>query len=162
MGKFSIEIKWGILFAIAILVWAIIEKTVGLYRTSIQNYALYTNLFAFVAIALYVLGIREKKLKYYNGNMSWRQGFVSGVYMTVVITVFSPLCQIIIHKLIAPEFLPNMVAYKVSSGYLKKSAAETYFNLESYIYQSSQFALSMGIVTAAVVAYFVKTKNYRQ
>ncbi|HEX8563498.1 MAG TPA: DUF4199 domain-containing protein [Flavobacterium sp.] len=162
MGKFSIEIKWGILFAIAILAWAILERTLGFYSTSIGNYALYTNLFALVAIALYVLALREKSIKYYKGIMSWRQGFVSGVYLTVVITVLSPLCQIIIHKLIAPEFLPNMVEYKVQSGYLSRSAAVMYFNLESYIYQSSQFALSMGIVTAAAVAYFAKTKNNQQ
>ncbi len=160
MGKFTIEIRWGIFFALAILIWAMLEKTFGLYGASIASYGIYTNLFAIVAITLYVIALLQKKKEYYNGNMSWRQGFVSGVYLTVVITVLSPICQYIIHTFIAPELLPNLVEYKVKSGYLSRDAAETYFNLESYIYQSSSFALSTGIVTSAIVAYFVKTKNY--
>jgi len=161
MGKFGTEIRWGFQFAIALIIWAILEKTIGLYDEMIASYALYTNLFAVIAIALYIMAMREKKYKFYDGKMTWRQGFVSGVYLTVVITVLTPICQVIIHKFVAPEFLPNLVDYKVNSGYLDRKSAETYFNLESAIYQSCQFTLSMGIVTAAAVAYFMKTKNYQ-
>ena len=159
MGKFSNELKWGAIFTVAVLLWSVIEKTGGLYSTQIENYAVYTNLFAIVAITIYVLALREKKHKFFSGNMNWKQGFVSGLYMTVVITILSPLSQLIIHKVIAPEFLPNLINYKVSNGYLTRTAAESYFNLESQIYQSSSFALSVGVVTSAIVAFFVKTKK---
>lgn len=162
MGKFEIELLWGFFFANAIVIWAILEKTFGLYNNSIAYYGIYTNLFAIVAIALYVVALYRKKIDYYNGKMTWRQGFVAGVYMTVVITVLSPICQYIIHKFIAPELLPNLIAYKVGSGYLSLEAAQKYFNLESYIYQSSSFALSTGVVTSAITAYFVRTKNYEK
>lgn len=162
MGKFEIEIRWGFFFAIAIVIWAILEKTVGLYSDNISSYGIYTNLFALVAITLYVVALYRKKVDFYGGKMTWRQGFVAGVYMTVVITVLSPLCQYIIHKYVAPELLPNLIAYKVESGYLSLEAANKYFNLESYIYQSSSFALSTGVVTSAITAYFVRTKNYLQ
>jgi uncharacterized protein DUF4199 len=159
MGKFAIEIKWGMLFSAAVLIWAFIEKTAGFYGPDIQNYWLFTNLFGVVAIAIYVLALKEKKQQFFEGVMDWKRGFLSGVVLTIIITVFSPLCQIIIHKIIAPEFLPNLIRYKVSSGYLTQKMAESYFNIESYIYQNSSFALSMGVVTACIVAYFIRTKN---
>ncbi len=159
MGKFGIEIKWGIIFSFAVLAWAFLEKSIGLYDDAISNYALFTNLFGFVAILIYALAIREKKIEYFNGDMNWKQGFVSGVVLTVVVTIFTPLCQFIIHKFIAPEFFPNLIRYKVESRYLTREAAEGYFNLETYIYQNSSFTLSMGIVTAAAVAYFIRTKK---
>lgn len=159
MGKFEIEIKWGIIFSFAVLAWSFLEKSIGLYDDAISNYALFTNLFGFIAILVYVLALREKKIEYFNRDMNWKQGFVAGVFLTVVVTVFTPLCQFIIHRFIAPEFLPNLIRYKVESRYLTREAAESYFNLETYIYQNSSFALSMGIVTSAVVAYFLQTKT---
>lgn len=159
MGKFSVEIKWGFIFSMATLVWACIEKSAHFYDIRISEYAIYTNLFAFIALAVYVFALREKKIVFYKGEMTWKQGFVSGVYLTVVVAVLSPLCQVLIHRYIAPEFLPNLVDYKVASGYLTRKAAEEYFNLETVIYQSSSFALSMGIITGAIVAFFMKTRK---
>jgi hypothetical protein len=37
-----------------------------------------------------------------------------------------------------------------------QEAAESYFNFKSYVLQSFFGALTMGIVTSAVVAFFVK------
>jgi len=159
MGRFEIEIKWGVIFSFAVLVWAFVEKNLGLYSDAISNYAIFTNLFGIIAILIFVLAIREKKNSYYNGEMTWRQGFVSGVFVTIVIAVFTPICQFIIHRIIAPEFFPNIIEYKLASGYLTREAAEKYFNLEAYIYQNSSFSLSMGIVTGAIVSYFLRTKK---
>jgi len=37
--------------------------------------------------------------------------------------------------------------------------AQAYFNLKSYMIQSAFGALAMGVVTAAVVAFFMKSKT---
>jgi hypothetical protein len=102
MKKFAIEIKWGILFSVATLVWMIIENSVGLHDVYIGKQARYTNLFGIVAVVIYILALREKKHLAYKGVMNWQQGFLSGVVLSVVVSVLSPLVQYISFTFITP------------------------------------------------------------
>jgi hypothetical protein len=47
----------------------------------------------------------------------------------------------------------------VRTGHMTQEAAESYFNIRSYIIQGIVGAPVMGIVTSAVVAFFVKSKT---
>ena len=158
MKKFSIEIKWGIIFSVVSLLWMFLEKGLGWHDENISQHAIYTNLFAIVAIVLYVLALLDKRKNFYNGTMTWSQGFVSGIVISTVVAVLSPLAQYITHELITPNYFENVIEYSVESGAMKREAAEEYFNLTSYIIQSFFFALVVGVVTSAIVAYFVKRK----
>lgn len=158
MKKFSIEIKWGIIFSVVSLLWMFLEKGLGWHDENISQHAIYTNLFAIVAIVLYVLALLDKRKNFYNGTMTWSQGFVSGIVISTVVAVLSPLAQYITHELITPDYFENVIEYSVESGAMKREAAEEYFNLTSYIIQSFFFALVVGVVTSAIVAYFVKRK----
>ena len=158
MKKYTIEIKWGAIFSIAMILWMILEKSVGLHDVHIDKHPIYTNLFAIVAIIIYILAIKDKKKNFFNNNMDWKQGFVSGIYVTIVVALFSPLVQYIISTFITPDFFKNAINYAVEHKKLTQTQAEAYFNLKSYMMQSVFGALSMGVVTAAIVAYFNKTK----
>lgn len=137
----------------------VLEKAVGLHSTHIDKHMYLTNLFAIPAILIYVLALREKKNKDYNGVMSFKQGFVSGLIITIIVGIFSPLTQWIISTIITPEYFPNVIAYSVETGYHNSlEEAQAYFNLENYMKQSAIGALIMGIITSAVVAFFVKSK----
>ncbi|MDX1761709.1 MAG: DUF4199 domain-containing protein [Christiangramia sp.] len=156
MKKFSIEIKWGIIFSVVSLLWMFLEKGLGWHDENISKHAIYTNLFAVVAIVLYILALLDKRKNFYNGKMTWSQGFVSGIVISIVVAVLSPLAQYITHKLITPDYFNNIIEYSVESGAMSRESAEEYFNLTSYILQSFFFALVVGVVTSAIVAYFVK------
>ena len=54
MNKFKIELKWGVYFTIAALAWMYVEKALGWHDELISKHAIYTNIFAIVAIAVYV------------------------------------------------------------------------------------------------------------
>lgn len=71
----------------------------------------------------------------------------------------SPLTQVITSLVITPEFFENAINYAVSNGKMDQSAAEKYFNLNSYILQGLIGAPIMGIVTTAIVAIFTKRNN---
>lgn len=161
MKKFAIEIKWGIRYFFAYLLWVYVEKMSGYYSEKIGDYLLYSLLFYFIAIFIYVLAINDKKKNYFNNNMDWKQGAVTGIFMTIVIAILMPLCQIVIHKGMAPEFFPNMIENSVLKG-SKLEDAKAYFNLSSYIFQSVFSALSFGVVISAIVAYFLQTKNLKK
>lgn len=159
MGKIKLEIKWAFIFIATTLVWMVLEKLVGLHDTHIDKHMYMTNLFAIPAILIFVLALRAKKKKDYNGQMSYKQGFLAGLIITVIVTIFSPLTQWIISTIITPEYFPNVIAYSLETGFHNSvEKAEAYFNLNSYMVQSTIWAFVMGVVTTAIVAIFVKTK----
>ena len=95
MKKYAVELKWGILFSLFSIVWMILEKTVGLHDRYIDKQAIYTNLFAIVAFIIYFLALIDKKKRFYNGKMTWKQGFISGIALSFVISLLKALfCEL--------------------------------------------------------------------
>ncbi|WP_300487009.1 DUF4199 domain-containing protein [Flavobacterium sp.] len=160
MAKFKIEIKWAFIFITMSLLWMVLEKLCGLHSTHIDKQQYLTLLFIIPAVWIYFLALKDKKIHYYKGVMSYKQGFISGLIVTLIVALFSPLTQWIISCVITPEYFPNVIEYSLKTGYHKtREAAEAYFSLENYIKQSVIGALMMGIVTTAIVAFFVRSKN---
>jgi hypothetical protein len=163
MKTYSIEIKWALRFTILTLAWAIGEKYVGLHDVYIDKYALYTNLFAIPAILLYALALIEKKKYFFDGTMTWSQGFISGVVLSFIIALFTPITQYIIYSSITPHFFDTIIEYKTKSPlithHLSVEIAKKYFNMQTYMIQNSFSALSCGIVTGALVSLFVRNKK---
>lgn len=159
MKNFKTEIKWAIIFSIVTLLWMFLEKNVGLHGKHISQHAIYTNLIAIPYIIIFYLAIREKKQEYYQGIMTWQQGLISGGIMSVLIALLAPLVQYIVSTIITPDYFNNVISYVVDQERMTEKAARNYFNLKSYMIQSAFGALAMGIVTAAIVSLFLKTKK---
>ncbi|MFN3753788.1 DUF4199 domain-containing protein [Flavobacterium sp.] len=163
MKNYSIEIKWTLRFILLVLAWAIGEKFIGLHDQYIDQYALYTNLFAIPAFCFYYLGLKEKKKYVYNNKMTWTQGFVSGVVLSFFIALLMPIAQFIIYKSISPNFFETIIEYKTKSPLLTRHVtlkdAQSYFNLKSYMIQGVFSGLSMGIITGAIASLFLRSKK---
>lgn len=159
MNKFAIEFKWAIRYIFAYLISVIIEKYTGLYSTNISSYFSYSFLFYGVAFLLFYLAIKDKKQNYYSNTMNWKQGCISGIFMSGFIAVLLIPCMVIAYKGIAPEFFPNMIKYKISSGKVSLTTAQNYFNLKNYCYQGIGFVLSLGILFSAIASQLLKSKN---
>jgi hypothetical protein len=159
MEKIRYELKWAFIFIISTLLWMILEKIAGLHSTHIDKHQYLTMLFMIPAIWIFVLALKDKKKNFYNGQMSFKQGFITGLIVSVIVMIFSPLTQWIISTVITPEYFPNVIEHSVKTGYHKSlEEAEAYFNLQNYMVQSTIGAIGMGIVTSAIVAFFVRTK----
>lgn len=156
MNKFKIEVKWALIFTVVFLLWMYFEKFMGWHDELIEKQALYTNLFGILAIIIYVLALREKRDDFYKGIMSWKQGFMTGAILTVIIAALTPLSQYIVHSFISPEFFKNIINFRLKNGALEQAFVENYYTLSTFIYQATFYALSYGIVTAGIVAWFVK------
>ncbi len=50
-----------------------------------------TNFFAIIAIAVYVFALLDKRKRDFGGRMTWIQGFVSGVIISIIVALLSPL-----------------------------------------------------------------------
>jgi len=159
MKKYLIEIKWGLIFVIMMLVWMYFEKAMGWHGENIADQATYTNFVAIPSIIVYVLALLEKRKKHFNNVMTWKQGFISGLIITTVVVILTPFSQLVTHELITPEYFENVKAYAVDQGQMTQEEASNYFNLTSYLWQSIVGALIMGALTSAIVAIFVRRKG---
>lgn len=137
----------------------IFEKSMGWHDVHIDKHATYSLFYAPIAIAIYVFALLDKKRNYYHGKMNYLQGFISGLVITLVVVILSPLSQYITSEFISPDYFSNAIAYSVSSGALTQEAAESNFNLNSYMVQAVAGAAFMGMVTSAIVALFTRSKS---
>ena len=158
MKKFATEIKWGVIFTIATLLWTVLEKILGWHGASIHMHAIYTNLFAFVAITIFVFALLDKRKKDFGGKITWFQGFLSGVIISLIVAVLAPLSQYITHEFISPDYFKNAIEYAVENKKMSQKNAEIYFSFNSYLIQSSFGALGMGGVTSAIISLFIRKK----
>jgi len=159
MKKIKIEIKWAFIFIAVSLLWMVLEKIVGLHSTHIDKQQYLTMLFMIPAVWIFVLALKDKKKNDYNGRMSFKQGFISGVIISLIVMLFAPLTQWITSYIITPEYFPNVIEHSLKTGYYKtRTEAEAFFNYKNYAIQSVIGAIGMGIITSAAVAFFVRSK----
>lgn len=156
MKNFSIEIKWAVIFFVMMTLWMLMEKMAGLHDENIENHELVTNLVSIPAILIYVLALLDKRKNYYNGFMTYKQGFRTGLIITVILTVLSPLLQFLISEIISPDYFANMIQYSVDNEKLSQAEAEDEFNLKNYMVMATIGTFVMGLITTAIVAIFTR------
>lgn len=159
MNSIKIELKWALTFVGATLLWMIMERVVGLHDEHIGQHAIYTNFFAIPAIAVYVFALLDKRKNFYQGAMTYKQGFISGAIITLIVTLFTPATQYIVSTFITPEYFPSVIEYSVREGKMTREDAENYFNMKSYIVQGLVGAPVMGLLTTAIAAYFTRKRR---
>jgi membrane-associated HD superfamily phosphohydrolase len=159
MKKFTIEIKWAMISLIIFLAWMTLEKKLGYHDNNIKWQPVFNLLYVFPTSILYLLALLEKKKKYYQDQMSWKQGIISAIIISFIIVFFSPVTQFIIHEFISPNFLENTINHTVISKKLTLAEAKEYTTLTSSIWKNISDGLSFGVVIGAIVAYLIQSKK---
>jgi hypothetical protein len=160
MSKVKIEVKWALIFSIVGLLWMVLEKVSGLHGKYIDYQMYLTNVFAIPAIIVMVLALKDKKNTFYHGKITYVQGLVSGIILSIFIALLSPLTQWITSYVITPEFFPNAIKRSVELGYFKTiEEAEANFNFKNYAIMGVFAALVMGIITTAIAMIFIRSKT---
>ena len=159
MKKIKIEIKWAIIFTIMVLVWMFMEKLAGLHSDHIDKHPIYTNFIFIPSIVIYILALLDKRKNVYNGIMTYKQGLISGLVITLIVTILSPLNQYITSTMITPDYFSNAIEYVVSESKMNQIEAENYFSLKNYTIQALIGAPIVGTVTTAIVAIFTRREN---
>jgi hypothetical protein len=162
MSRYKTELKWAIIFTLMMLLWMVMEKLAGLHDKHIDQHAIYTNFIAIPAIIVYVLALLDKRKNFYGGFMTYGQGFISGLIITLIVTLFSPLTQYITSTIITPDYFTNVIEYVVREGKMTQSDAEAYFNLKSFITEVLIATPMMGIMTTAIVAIFTRKESLKK
>jgi hypothetical protein len=157
--KYQTEFKWASILFTVTLLWKVFEKIMGWHGPQIEKHALYSNMYDLLFVTIFVfalLGIRKKR---FAGEMTWKQGFLSGLIITVLITAVSPITQFLAHKVISPEFFPNIINLAVENGVLSSETAEAKFNLNNYILENLVGTAIIGTVCALLLPLFMMKKH---
>lgn len=149
------EFKWGVIFSVMGLVWLTLEYLVGLHGKFIAWQAILTNLVAIPSVIIMVLAILEKR-RVLGGTITFKQAFLCGLGVSVVVAALSPLTTFIFHKIINPDYFTNIIRYTVEQGKATLAEAQAFFNLQSYMLQGVLAALIIGSITSLVIAAMIR------
>lgn len=159
MNNYKIEIKWALIFTAMMLTWMLLERLAGLHDVHLDKHPTVTNFVMIPAILTYVLALLDKKRNFFGGNMTYMQGFITGLLITLGVTILTPFTQYVTSTYITPDYFKNVIKYTVEHKMMTQQNAESYFNLNSYIIQATVGAALMGSLTAAIIAFFTKSKQ---
>ena len=129
MKTLKIEIKWAFIFMFMTFAWMFLEKLVGLHSIHIDKHPVYTMFYMIPAIMVYVLALKDKKKNFYHGNMNYLQSFISGLILTGIITLLTPLSQFVVSTWITPSYFQHAIAYAILHTQMSTAVAEDYFSL---------------------------------
>jgi len=158
MNKIKIELKWSLIYIIMGFMWMFLERLIGLHDEHIDQHPFYTMFIIIPAIVVYVFALIDKRKNYYKGILTYKQGFISGLIITLFVALLIPLSQYITATFITPNYFANAISYTVEKGAMTQENAINYFNNKNYIIQGLIGTLVMGIVTTLLVAIFTRKK----
>lgn len=153
MNKYAIEIKWATIFSIAYLIWMLIEKQLGYHSDKALQEPLFNLLFIPITVLLFYLAIKDKKKVIFNGEMEWKEGFASGIVLTLLLTVTTTVVVMLTFNIISPDFFKTAIEQSDN-----KDLAQLNYNLPIFIKNNIFDKLSFGVVIAAIMSYMLKTK----
>ena len=148
------EIKFALMFSGLNILWMLGEKLTGLHDVHIADHAFYTNYFAIPSILLYAVAMYQKQTLL-GGEMNFKQGFMSGLGITMIVTALTPVVQFFIHTIITPEYFINVRAFSIQEG-MKPEVADTNFTLNSYILLSVFTGFVYGIITTIFTTIMIR------
>jgi Protein of unknown function (DUF4199) len=153
------EIKWGVIFIIVSFLWITLERVVGLHGKYISMRQYVGFLFIIPAVLMMVLAIAEKR-RVLGGNISFKQGFLCGMGVSIVVAILTPLSQWILYRFVTPDFFQNDINYRMSQGE-NTTALEFLYSTNWFLLVGVSAALITGAITSLILAAIMRTKTSR-
>lgn len=162
MKKHKTELKWAFILLLATLVWILLERVAGLHDTYITHYKTVGNFFVLPFISLFVLALLDKRKNDFNGIMGFRQGLKSGLIITAILTLLSPLIQYLKATVISPDFSENAIQFVMADLHMGEAEARKFFSLKNHIRLSLMATPVMGVLVTPIIALLVRKKTNRE
>lgn len=151
------EFKWALIMSILSLIWLVALMYLGFQKGSKANsFLIYSGTFYIAQFFLYLLAIAERKKKQ-RGFISRRDGFYTGLIVTLFFVILVPAIVLIFNLLINPDFFTDMAEAAVLAGENIYEAEEQY-NLWSYISNSMILGAIIGGMSSALAALLLEKK----
>lgn len=152
-----IELRGAVLISLLMLLWLSFECIVGLQTEYIAYHPYVGMLSLLIPVFVTRQSLMAKRDELRNG-FTFGKAFLSGSIIAVFAAVMAIPVQLAFHYFVNPDFFDDMIAYSVKHGQDPGRAA-SYFNLNSYLFQSVAATLVVGFIISAVAAFFMQVKT---
>ncbi len=153
-----IELKYAMLITLLMLLWLALEFMIGIQDRFIAWYPFATVLSLIIPIGATRQAMIAKCEVLY-GHMPFKRAFTTGLIIAVLVAALSIPSQLVFHYIINPDFFEDMIQYAVAYGHNTPAQAAQYYNLRTSLIESVLGSLVLGTLIAAIMAYFMRTKN---
>ncbi len=158
MKDFKIELKWALIYSGVTLIWLMIERYFGLHDEHLDKQLRFMVILGVLYLCIYYLGLRDKKVNFYHGLISFKEGLKFALVMSLIVAVLSFFVQFIFVKIISPDYLSNMANYMVKVGRFTKQGAEEFYSVGNQLKNSAYTNLVIGVFFGAISAALHKNK----
>jgi hypothetical protein len=158
MKKFEIELKWASAFTAISIAWVYFEKYLGYHDTNVSSQPIFSFWLMVPQALIYIVAIRQKRERYYGGEITWQKAFISGVVLSAIIAGLSPAAVYLMTEFISPEFMSNIVEVRAEQG-LPREGLEQIYNLNTMLRDAIFNNLATGVFFSAIIALFLKNKK---
>lgn len=151
------EFKTALLIALAGFAWAVIEFITGLHSSRIELHSVITWFAMIPVLFIYIWHYRQIK-KHSQGQLTFKKGFLSGMFVTGVAMPLSMIGFLLFYYLINPNFFTAFTNYSVENKIMTTEEASKYFNLNSYLVQIAIGILIIGLLLSLILSFIFKSK----
>ena len=144
-------LKWGAIYTGMTIGWAVLGKATGMHDARIRYNLAFNSAVLLPSLAVYALAIREMNAAV---PMTYGERLLSGLVLTVFVTVLGPLNPVISMVFVSPRFFENATRYSIESGMMTDEEALQKFNLTTFIVRGFIGGPIFGFVLSLIAALF--------
>ncbi len=153
----SIALFWGLVAIFTSVFWSVLGHLLGVDDEKIAYFPLFNVLIIIPMFIIYFLAIRNVN-KEFQPAMTYWQKVLSGLMLTIVITILGPIPPLISAFAISPNLFSNSIQYVVDQKMMTLEQAAQQFNLISFIVQGLIGAPISGLVLSLVASLIVRKR----
>jgi len=151
-------IRYGVLFALAIFLWAVAETALGLHGRYIRYHEYLSYFFAVPSVGIMYWGMCAGQQNR-PGGMGFRSAFRKGLGITVVVSLLCPVVWYVFCVYVNPDFLGNMARHAVETKQMAPPLAAKRFSLSGHLLVSALSTAVVGAVISLVIAVIVARRK---
>ena len=158
LNKNKLEIKYGVVIGVLVVIWLLLEYIIGLHNKHHDIFLIVTNLVLIIPVVGIYKALSRKKNIILNGTLTFSQGFISGLKISILYALIGGLGQYLYHKFINPFYFDLMISKSQEKG-VSTNQAENYFNVYSYVSSVVFSYLIFGIIVSLIISLILRTKK---
>jgi hypothetical protein len=149
----KLELKWVSIIVIVHLLWNIGERFLGFFGEKAAYQGLSGSLFLVVYALLMYLAVADLRSRN-RGFLNRRQGFLSGLFISLILVALSPIMVGILAFVIQPDFFNEMIMASTTNGeYQSYQMAEQEYNYWNYVKLYMAGYMLVGSLSAALWSF---------
>ena len=151
----KLEMKWVAVVFILHILWLIGERTFGFFGNRIRHEDLINMAFYVLYAGVMFLAVADLKSRN-NGFLNRRQGFLSSLFISLILVALAPIMVGILMFAIQPDFFNVMIMSATERGeYSAYDAAIQEYNYWSYVKTFMAGYLLAGSLSGALWSFLL-------